>query len=81
LILLFDFIIIDRVINCRIIDTIADSNKRFELNIKNYEIIILITVIFNGDSVDSAGIDFEIDVIRILIIFIFIRSVDICEIN
>jgi hypothetical protein len=55
----------------------AGLNKRSELDVKGYEIAILIAVAINGDSVDSIGINFEIDVVRILIIFIFVRNVDI----
>jgi hypothetical protein len=45
---------------------------------KGYEIAILTAVAIDGDSVDSAEIDFEIDAVRILVIFVFVRNVDIC---
>jgi hypothetical protein len=77
LILLFDLVAVDRKTDCETADIIADLNKRSELGVKNYEIAILAAVAINGDSVDSTETDLEIDVIRILIIFVFIRSVDI----
>jgi hypothetical protein len=74
-------IVIDRKTNCRIANTIAGLNKRSELDIKDYEIAILTAVVINVDPVDSAGTDFKIDAVRILIIFVFIRNVDICQIS
>jgi hypothetical protein len=70
-------IAVNREIDCGIADIITDLNKRSELDVKDYEIAILIAIVINGDSVDSAGINFEIDAVGILIIFIFVRSVDI----
>jgi hypothetical protein len=81
LVLLFDLIAVDREVNCGITDMTAGLNKRSELDIKNYEIAILAAVAINGDLVDSTETDFKIDVIKILMIFIFIRSVDICQIS
>jgi hypothetical protein len=81
LILLFNLIAVNREINCRIINIAAGLNKRSELNMKNYEIVILIAVAINGDSIDSTETDLKIDVIKILIIFVFIRNVDICQIS
>jgi hypothetical protein len=74
-------ITVDREIDYGITDIIADLNKHSELNIKGYEIIILTAVVINGDPADSTETDFEIDVIGILMIFIFIRNVDICQIS
>jgi hypothetical protein len=59
----------------------ANLNKRSELDVKNYEIAILAAIAIDGDPADSTGTDFEIDVVEILMIFVFIRSVDICQIN
>jgi hypothetical protein len=77
LILLFNLIVVNRKTNYRIADIITDLNKRSELNVKNYEITILAAVAINGDPVDLTEIDFKIDAVKILIILIFIRSVDI----
>jgi hypothetical protein len=69
------------VVDCKtdygIADIIAGLSKYSELDMKDYEIAILIAVAIDGDPADSIEIDFEIDVVEILIIFIFIRSVDI----
>jgi hypothetical protein len=81
LILLFDLIAVNREADCGTTNITADLNKRSELDIKNYEIAILAAVAINGDPVDSTGTDLKIDVVGILIIFIFIRSVNICQIN
>jgi hypothetical protein len=81
LILLFDSVAVDRMADYGIANIITGLNKRSELGIKNYEIAILIAIVINGDPADSTEIDFEIDVVEILIIFIFIRNVDICQIN
>jgi hypothetical protein len=48
---------------------------------KNYEIAILIAIAINGDPADSAEIDLEIDAVKILMVFVFIRNVDIYQIN
>jgi hypothetical protein len=56
----------------------AGLSKRSELDIKGYEIAILTAIAINGDPIDSIKIDFEIDAVKILMIFIFIRNVDIC---
>jgi hypothetical protein len=64
-----------------IANIIVGLSKRSELGVKDYEIAILAAVVINGVPVDSAGIDFKIDVIKILMVFIFIRSVDICQIS
>jgi hypothetical protein len=48
---------------------------------KNYEIIILTAIAIDGDPADSTEIDFKIDAVEILIVFILIRSVDIYQIN
>jgi hypothetical protein len=69
------------VVGYRIVDIIINLNKRSELGVKNYEIAILATIIIDGDPTDSAGTDLKIDVVKILIILIFIRSVDIYQIN
>jgi hypothetical protein len=68
---------VDCKINCRIADITAGLNRRSELDIKGYEIAIFITIAINGDPVDSIRINFEIDVIEILMVFIFVRYVDI----
>jgi hypothetical protein len=81
LILLFNLIAVVREADYRIADMATGLNKRFELDVKNYEIAILAAVAINGDPVDSTGIDFEIDVVEILMIFIFIRRVDIYQIS
>jgi hypothetical protein len=77
LILLFNLIAVDRETDYGIVNIIIGLNKRSELGIKNCEITILIAIVINGDPVDSIGINFEIHVIGVLIIFIFIRNVDI----
>jgi hypothetical protein len=74
-------IAVDREADYRIVDIAAGLNKRSELNVKDYEIAILAAVVINGDPVDSTEINFKIDAVRILVIFILIRSVDICQIN
>jgi hypothetical protein len=56
-------------------------SKRSELNMKSYKITILAAVVINGDPADSTETDFEIDAIRILVIFILVRNVDICQIS
>jgi hypothetical protein len=48
---------------------------------KDCEIAILAAVAINGDPIDSTGRDLKIDVIEILIIFIFIRNDDIFQIS
>jgi hypothetical protein len=77
LILSFNLVTVNRKINYRIVNITAGLNKRSELGIKDYEIAILAAIAINGDPADSAEINFKIDVIGMLIIFIFIRSVDI----
>jgi hypothetical protein len=77
LILLFNLVVVDRETDCRIADIIAGLSKRFELDVKGYEVVILAAVIIDGDPADSTEIDFKIDAVGILMIFIFIRSVDI----
>jgi hypothetical protein len=74
-------IAVDRETDYKITDIIAGLNKRSELDIKNYEIAILTAVAINGDPADSTETDLEIDTIEILMIFILIRSVDICQIS
>jgi hypothetical protein len=69
------------MIDYRTANIAAGLNKRSELDVKNYEIVILAAVAINGDPADSAETDLKIDVIEILMIFIFIRNVDICQIN
>jgi hypothetical protein len=71
----------DRKTNYEIANIITTLNKRSELDIKDYKIIILITIAINGDPTDSTGINFKIDIVKILMIFVFIRNVDICQIN
>jgi hypothetical protein len=78
LILLFNLITVDRKTDYRIADIITNLNKHSELNMKNYEIAILTAVAIDGDPANSIEINFKIDVVKILIIFIFIRNVDIC---
>jgi hypothetical protein len=78
LVLLFNLIVVNREIDCGIADIITGLNKCFKLDIKDYEIAILTAVVINGDPVHSIGINFEIDAVRILMIFIFICNVDIC---
>jgi hypothetical protein len=67
--------------NYGIANIAAGLNKRSELNIKNYEITILAAIAIDGDPADSTEINFKIDAIEILMIFIFIRSVDIYQTN
>jgi hypothetical protein len=74
-------IAVDRKADYGIADIAANLNKRSELDVKNYEIAILAAIAIDGDPADSTGTDFEIDVVEILMIFVFIRSVDICQIN
>jgi hypothetical protein len=74
-------IIIDREADYGTANITAGLNKRSELDIKNYEIAILAAVAINGDPIDSTRTNFKIDVVKILMIFIFIRNVDICQIN
>jgi hypothetical protein len=71
-------IIVNRKVDCGTADIIIDLSKRSELNVKNYEIIILAAIAINGDSIESAGTDFKINAVKILMIFVFVRSVDIC---
>jgi hypothetical protein len=71
-------ITVDRKTDYRIADIITNLNKHSELNMKNYEIAILTAVAIDGDPANSIEINFKIDVVKILIIFIFIRNVDIC---
>jgi hypothetical protein len=71
-------IIVNRETDYRITNIAADLNKRSELNIKDYEIAILATIAINGDPIDSIETDLKIDAVKILMIFIFIRNVDIC---
>jgi hypothetical protein len=75
--LLFDLIAIDRKADYGIADIITDLNKRSELDVKDYEIAILAAVAIDGDPVNSTGINLKIDVVKILMIFILIRNVDI----
>jgi hypothetical protein len=63
--------------DCGTADIITGLNKRSELDVKNYEIAILTAIAINGDPADSTGTNLEIDVVGILVIFIFIRNVDI----
>jgi hypothetical protein len=72
---------VDREINYRIADIITNLNKYSELDMKDYEVAILVAVVINGDPVDSTETNFVVDVIEILMIFVLIRSVDICQIN
>jgi hypothetical protein len=81
LILLFDLITVNRETDCGITDIITDLNKRFELDVKDYEIAILAAIAIDGNSADSAETDFEINAVKILVIFVFIRNVDICQIS
>jgi hypothetical protein len=78
LILLFNLIAVNREINYGIADMTAGLNKYSELDMKSYEIAILVAIAIDGDPIDSIEIDFEIDAVEILVIFILIRSVDIC---
>jgi hypothetical protein len=71
-------IAVDREADYGIADIAANLNKRFELGMKDYEIAILVAIVIDGDPADSTEINFEIDAVRILIVFIFIRNVDIC---
>jgi hypothetical protein len=73
----FNLIVVSCKADYRIVDIAADLNKRSELNMKNYEIAILTTVVINSDPINSTEINFKIDVVEILVIFVFIRSVDI----
>jgi hypothetical protein len=68
---------VNRKIDYRIADIITDLNKRSELNMKDYEIAILAVVVIDGDPADSTKTNLKIDVVRILVIFIFIRNIDI----
>jgi hypothetical protein len=70
-------IAVNREIDYRTADITIGLNKCFELNMKSYEVVILTAVAINGDSVDSAGIDLKIDAVKILMVFVFIRNVDI----
>jgi hypothetical protein len=79
--LLFDLIAVNRETDYRIADIAASLNKHSELDIKGYEIAILIAIVIDGDPADSAEIDLEIDIVEILMIFVFIRSVDIYQTN
>jgi hypothetical protein len=81
LILLFNLVAVDRKINYGIANITAGLNKRSELGVKGYEIIILAAIAINGDSVDSTGTDLKIDAVKILMIFIFVCSVDIYQIS
>jgi hypothetical protein len=81
LILLFNLIAVDRKTDCGTADIIINLNKRSELDVKSYEIAILTAIIIDGDPIDSAEIDLEIDAVEILMVFIFIRNVDICQIS
>jgi hypothetical protein len=81
LILSFNLIAVDREADYRTANIIIDLNKRSELNVKDYEIAILTAVAIDGDPVDSTETDFEIDVIRILVIFIFVYNIDIYQIS
>jgi hypothetical protein len=81
LILLFNSVAVDRMADYGTADMAASLNKRSELNVKDYEIVILTAITINDDPVDSIRTDFKIDVIGILVIFVFIRNIDICQIN
>jgi hypothetical protein len=70
---------IDRETDCKTIDIIAGLNKRSELGVKNYEIAILAAVVIDGDPIDSTETDLKIDAVKILMVLILIRSVDICQ--
>jgi hypothetical protein len=72
-------IAVDRETNCKITDIIAGLNKRSELDMKSYEIVILAAVVINGDPADSTETDLKIDAVEILVVLIFIRNVDICQ--
>jgi hypothetical protein len=74
-------IIVDRKTDYGITNIIADLNKRSELDIKDYEIAILAAVVIDGDPADSTETYLKIDAVKILIVFILIRNVDICQIN
>jgi hypothetical protein len=74
-------IAVNRETNYKIADIITNLNKRSELDIKDSEIIILTAIAINGDPIDSTEIDFKIDAVEILMIFIFIRNIDIYQIN
>jgi hypothetical protein len=77
LILSFNLIAVDREVDYRTANMAAGLSKRSELDIKDYEIAILAAIVIDGDPADSAGTDLEIDVVKVLMVFIFIRSVDI----
>jgi hypothetical protein len=70
-------ITVNRKADYGIADIIVGLNKCSELDMKDYEIAILAAIVIDGDPADSIEIDFEIDVIGILMIFVFISSVDI----
>jgi hypothetical protein len=71
-------ITVDREADYETADMVAGLNKHSELDMKDYEIAILAAVAINGDPADSAETDFKINTVRILIVFILVRSVDIC---
>jgi hypothetical protein len=79
--LLFDLVAVNRKADYGTADIAAGLSKYSELGVKSYEIAILAAVAINGDPIDSAETDFKIDVVGILMVFIFIRSVDICQIS
>jgi hypothetical protein len=70
-------IAVDREADCEIADMVAGLNKRSELDVKDYKIAILVAVAIDGDPVDSTETDFKIDTVKVLMVFIFVRSVDI----
>jgi hypothetical protein len=69
---------VDRETDYRIVNIIINLSKRSELDMKDYEIAILIAVAIDGDPANSIETDLKIDVVKILMIFILIRNVDIC---
>jgi hypothetical protein len=74
-------IAIDRETNYRIADITANLNKCSELNMKDYEIAMLAAIAINGDPVNSIETNLKIDAVEILMIFVFIRNVDIYQIS
>jgi hypothetical protein len=74
-------IAIDRKADYGTADITVNLNKRSELDMKSYEIAILAAVAIDGDPTDSTETDLKIDAVRVLMIFVFIRSVDIYQIS